>query len=1023
MLMLVAFVPTTNAAERRETEQLFYHGFSNYMRHAFPEDELRPVNCTPLTRNALGPDAIEITDPLGNYSLTLVDSLSTLAVLASGNTSEKRRKKALSHFQLGIVALVKLYGDGTQGLSGAGRRARGFDLDSKVQVFETVIRGVGGLLSAHLFAAGDLPIRDYNVTKGAEIRWSDGFIYDGQLLRLADDLARRLLPAFTTSTGIPYPRVNLRHGIPFYLNSPLSCPDSDDHRCSSAQCPATAPGNRENTQTCSAGAGTLLLEFTVLSRLTGDPIFETIAKRAFWAIWDRRSHIGLIGSNIDPETGFWTNPFTGLGAGVDSYFEYAFKAYILLSGAEQPASDMPLDESLAKFYPQPLAEKHHDPDSFLNTWKMSYEAIKRHLHRGKSHIYPHYIQGDLFTGAARALWMDSLSAFFPGLLALSGDVEDAVENHVLFAALWTRYSAMPERWSAATAGVEGGLGWWLGRPEFIESTYHIYRATRDPWFLHVGEMTLRDIQRLCWVPCGLSGLQDVRTGEKNNRMESFFLGETAKYLFLLFDPDHPFNHLDAPFVFSTEGHPLIIPPLARSTPYTEPARSGRQKAAKVDICPKPSQPLPFTVSRTAARPDLFHAASLARLDLKPIMRQSEVRMSQRGSQRPATVVDIRSPSNHSYYPWTLPMELVPFRGMSSVPTRKPTFDITFPSTSNVVFPSGMLQRVENGLLISSMGGLRLSMIQDVSGFYEDEETELYRVHIINSIPLGRDEKLFLPKDTMSSTVDLLDPLFTRVQDLIMLDLVVDLKQPKVPKAAAVNTSAFITLDQMKNMTMQQVSERRLADFPSDAAAQLYSLVQTLSQMSARKEDPVAPRSAAPRRYLSAINADGVGAGLLPDVRDAPHLPPSVDPSDAAVALPWTTVYAAGENCGTAAAVSLPRHVVQSHEVLLLRRGGCSFAEKLENVPRFDPQRPGALRLVVVVSFEASDHGEELTRPLLEFAQRTRGDEAERDVQLPMVLVGGGQAVYDMLAGARAVGLKRRYSVHSNGVPISNLIIV
>jgi hypothetical protein len=84
-------------------------------------------------------------------------------------------------------------------------------------------------------------------------------------------------------------------------------------------------------------------------------------------------------------------------------------------------------------------------------------------------------------------------------------------------------------------------------------------ATQDPWYLHVGEMTLRDIKRRCWTKCGWAGLQDVRTGEQSDRMESFFLGETAKYLFLLFDPTHPLNTLDAPFVFTTEGHPLIIP--------------------------------------------------------------------------------------------------------------------------------------------------------------------------------------------------------------------------------------------------------------------------------------------------------------------------------------------------------------------------------------------------------------------------------------------------------------------------------
>ncbi|KAL9032612.1 MAG: hypothetical protein Q9180_006401, partial [Flavoplaca navasiana] len=145
---------------RQEAEHLFYHGYDNYMKHAFPEDELRPLSCKPLTRDRLDPSHIELNDALGNYSLSLVDSLTTLAILAS-SSSQPQRTKGLRHFQIGVASLVEQYGDGSEGSAGQGLRARGFDVDSKVQVFETMIRGVGGLLSAHLFAMGELPITDY----------------------------------------------------------------------------------------------------------------------------------------------------------------------------------------------------------------------------------------------------------------------------------------------------------------------------------------------------------------------------------------------------------------------------------------------------------------------------------------------------------------------------------------------------------------------------------------------------------------------------------------------------------------------------------------------------------------------------------------------------------------------------------------------------------------------------------------------------------------------------------------------
>ena len=230
------------------------------MKHAFPEDELRPLTCGPLTRDRANPAHIEVNDVLGNYSLTLIDSLSTLAILASSPPPDKRgRNKPLDDFQDGVKALVENYGDGSEGPAGQGARSRGFDLDSKVQVFETVIRGVGGLLSAHQFAVGDLPVRGYEAKvekkNGKEgVFWRNGLVYDGQLLRLATDLAERLMPAFHGATGLPYPRVNLRHGVPFYANSPLNA--DDEH----GQC-GKDPNDKgtEITETGSAGAGSLVL--------------------------------------------------------------------------------------------------------------------------------------------------------------------------------------------------------------------------------------------------------------------------------------------------------------------------------------------------------------------------------------------------------------------------------------------------------------------------------------------------------------------------------------------------------------------------------------------------------------------------------------------------------------------------------------------------------------------------------------------------------------------------------------------
>jgi len=69
-----------------------------------------------------------------------------------------------------------------------------FNVNTKPQVFETNIRVLGGLLSAHIFASK--PGQQFFLS------W-----YRGELLSLAHDLGKRLLPAFHTPTGIPYARV------------------------------------------------------------------------------------------------------------------------------------------------------------------------------------------------------------------------------------------------------------------------------------------------------------------------------------------------------------------------------------------------------------------------------------------------------------------------------------------------------------------------------------------------------------------------------------------------------------------------------------------------------------------------------------------------------------------------------------------------------------------------------------------------------------------------------------------------
>ncbi|KAL9102461.1 MAG: hypothetical protein Q9163_002391 [Psora crenata] len=1023
---------------RQEAEQMFYHGFDNYMNHAFPEDEIRPISCLPLTRDTSNPGHIELNDALGNYSLTLIDSLSTLAIIASSPSSSGKRRKnnALLAFQKGVAALVEQYGDGTNGTKGTGKRAKGFDLDSKVQVFETAIRGVGGLLSAHLFAVGRLPIRGYDPKQQKRdkesqsmIEWPNKFFYNGQLLRLAENLARRLLPAFLTPTGLPYPRVNLRYGIPFYPNSPLN------RDAETGQCPRNPSASTELTETCSAGAGSLVLEFTTLSRLTGDQVFEQFAKRAFWSVWERKSSIGLVGSGIDAESGHWTTPYTGIGAGIDSFYEYAAKASVLLSGSGFPDQlpPLPVNGTLPpEGLTQLVLEEQQTADAFMEVWLTSHASIKRHLYRGDQYIHPHYIQGDLYTGAPRAFWIDSLSAFYPGLLAHFGKLEESIETHLLFTALWTRYSALPERWSTSSGGIESGLGWWGGRPEFIESTYYLYQATKDPWYLYVGEMALRDIKRRCWARCGWSGIQDVRNGDKSDRMESFFLGETIKYLFLLFDPNHPLNRLDAPFVFSTEGHPLILPRRPPTTlgsrkrsPREAESRKGGHRDPEDTVCPLPPAMAPFSISATAARHDLFHAAKLACLHMMPDRDNLDSPLVEFSNDHPSiTVSDVRSPSNFTYFPWTLPLEFIPRSGVSSKIKTRHTFDLTFPTTPNTIVGPSVLQRFSSGILVNSMSGLRLGMIQDVSPeITSDINVNHYRIQAVNNIMLGKDERIFVAKDTASNAVNPLDPNFTRIRDPALLDLVIDLGRDDSGRPA--RSSMNVRLNSTTLPSVQStpaISDKRISG-SGEAASSVKQAFSMLLQQVGLLIGEAAPSpsnivSSAFREYVPAVLPVGIGAAPLPDVEEA-HAPDlSGNPRGSLI---WHSIYMADDGC-----VKMPSSVPKQYQVIVMKRGGCSFTSKLQNIPTFVPSK-SSLQLVVVVSYEEGEgingvSASLLVRPLLESAQMTSSGLPRRN-PIPMVMVGGGDEVYGLMQKAIGMGVKRRYEIRAQGVPISNLIVL
>ncbi|XP_061550090.1 ER degradation-enhancing alpha-mannosidase-like protein 2 isoform X1 [Phycodurus eques] len=445
---------------RQRIKGMFYHAYNSYLDSAFPYDELRPLTC-------------DGQDTWGSFSLTLIDALDTLLVL--GNQTEFQR----------VASLLQDTVD--------------FNIDINASVFETNIRVVGGLLSAHLLSGR------------AGVQLEPGWPCSGPLLRMAEDAARKLLPAFETPTGMPYGTVNLLRGV-----SPT-----------------------ETSVTCTAGVGTFILEFSTLSRLTGDTTFEDTARRALRALWKTRSDIGLVGNHIDVVSKKWVAQDAGIGAGVDSYFEYLVKGAILLQ-----------DEELLHMF----------------------DAYDRAL-ENYTRFDDWYLWVQMHKGTVSMPVFQSLEAFWPGLQTLLGNLDGAVRTFQNYYSVWRQFGGLPEFYSISQGyPVDKREGYPL-RPELIESAMYLFRATDDHTYLQLGLDAVESVERIAKTPCGYASVKDLRDHQLDNRMESFFLAETIKYLYLLFDPTHFLHSGGAEmwveggedghcilssggYIFNTEAHPL-----------------------------------------------------------------------------------------------------------------------------------------------------------------------------------------------------------------------------------------------------------------------------------------------------------------------------------------------------------------------------------------------------------------------------------------------------------------------------------
>ena len=320
------------------------------------------------------------------------------------------------------------------------------------------------------------------------------------------------------------------------------------------------------------------------------------------------------------------------------------------------------------------------------------------------------------------------------------------------------------------------------------------------------------------------------------------------------------------------------------------------------------------------------------------------------------------------------------------------------------------------MLVSSLSGIKFEMVQE----QEDWLGDVLRIISVGHMNLGRDERVFIRREVMGS---ISDPSFTRVKNTVELDLVIQLDE-LVSQPAPAPLADKSPEHPAKGETAENLgTEKTLLEEASDYRTLLSSILQQVtSALRAPMATLLPPLLPSGPKYksiiLPALAPSGPGAAALPSVPDAPLPLDELKPGGGDEKLSWSLMYFAdpAEACDA----KLSSDVVRQYNVIVIRRGGCTFSEKLQRIPSFSPSRRG-LKLVVVVDFSESAESS-LVRPQLDVKQLTPSG-IRRVHEVPMLIVGGGQETWDALKKARGIGLRRRYWVESGGLRINNLIVV
>ncbi|KAF4973188.1 hypothetical protein FSARC_440 [Fusarium sarcochroum] len=393
--------------------------------------------------------------------------------------------------------------------------------DQAISLFESTIRYLGGLLS-------------------------DKHLTDTLLVK-AQSLADSLSIAFNTPSGVPDDEI-VFNPVPRRL------------------------GNPDNSITC---VGTLVLEWTRLSDLTGNIKYAALAQKGQAHLLNPKPEgfrlPGLVGSYVRLTDGEFEDYQAGWGGGSDSYYEYLIKmfAYDPVEFAEYGKSWISAVESSMQYlasHPTTRPEL-----TFLGEFRgNSTVPMSSHLASvcGGSFIYGGLLlQNQTLIDFGLELSKSYYEVYRQSPSRIGPETFRWVDDHQPATKPATNRQP-PRKWESfyQSAGYWPTNGEFILRPETIESLYYAYRATGDEKWRTWAWEAFEAVYEMTRVEGGFSGLRNVMVKSKDNinrvdKMESFWLAETLKYLYLMFSDDAEYQMKSdgqMKYVLNTEAHPLKI---------------------------------------------------------------------------------------------------------------------------------------------------------------------------------------------------------------------------------------------------------------------------------------------------------------------------------------------------------------------------------------------------------------------------------------------------------------------------------